>query len=79
MRMSRSALRALHTLAALPARDADMLLCSVERLYRAQLDDGHDANRAALRRIAVYRRVLGLPPSMHLIQEAWQERRAASA
>ncbi|MGU3358985.1 hypothetical protein ACLBWX_01490 [Methylobacterium sp. M6A4_1b] len=53
-----------------------MLLCSVERLYRARSDD---EKRAALRRVAVYRRVLGLPPSMHLIQEEWQEKRAASA
>jgi len=72
MHMSRSALPTLRTLAALPARDADMLLGSAERLYLAQ--PGH-AQRKALRRIAVYRRVLGLPPSMGLMQQRW----AASA
>jgi hypothetical protein len=49
-----------------------MLLGSAERLYLAQ--PGH-AQRKALRRIAVYRRVLGLPPSMGLMQQRW----AASA
>ncbi|WP_146056414.1 hypothetical protein [Methylobacterium sp. V23] len=72
MRMSQSALPALHTLAVLPARDADMLLGSAERLYLAQPGE---EQRKALRRIAVYRRVLGLPPSMQLMQERW----AASA
>ncbi|KQO72743.1 hypothetical protein ASG63_17115 [Methylobacterium sp. Leaf94] len=72
MHMSRSALPALQTLAALPARDADMLLGSAERMCRAQ--SGREQQKA-LRRIAVYRRVLGLPPSMQLMQERW----AASA
>ena len=72
MRMSRSALPALHTLAALPPRDADMLLRSAERLCLPQ--SGSEA-RFALRRITVYRRILGLPPSMNLMQMTW----AASA
>lgn len=72
MRMSRSVLPTLHTLAILPARDADMLLRSAEQLYLAQ--SGQE-KRNALRRIAVYRRVLGLPLSMQLMQERW----AASA
>ncbi|WP_156375835.1 hypothetical protein [Methylobacterium sp. Leaf125] len=49
-----------------------MLLGSAERLYLAQPGE---EQRKALRRIAVYRRVLGLPPSMQLMQERW----AASA
>ncbi|WP_264048287.1 hypothetical protein [Methylobacterium flocculans] len=49
-----------------------MLLRSAEQLYLAQLGQ---EKRNALRRIAVYRRVLGLPLSMQLMQERW----AASA
>jgi hypothetical protein len=72
MQNLRSSLPGLHTLAALPLRDADILLKSAEQLHLTQ---SCPKTRFVLRRIAVYRRVLCLPPSINLMQTNW----AASA
>ena len=60
----------LHTLAAMPPRDADMLLRSSERLLRSQ---GTLKAHHGLRRVTVYRRVLGLPPLMVMAWEVFEE------
>lgn len=58
MNPSRSIVPSLRVLAALPLRDADILLTSAAHAAKALKPD---AMRHARRRIAAYRTILGLP------------------